>query len=169
VITNQTQTGDNPLDFPERPYRLATGAPGADSVTHIPGPPGPGPGPNPGPKDTKRPVIHLKVSSRRALGKLLRSGLLIRVRSNEAAGVKADLLMDSARFSKLAHATRRVVVGSGSGRLAKARSKLVRIRLTRRAKLAFRKARSFQLVLAIRVTDAARNSRGARRRITIRR
>ncbi len=175
VITNQAQTADNPDTFTERAYTLSTSGPGADAVTG--GAPGGQPAGTPGTstggkttvKDTVAPLIRLTFRTRRQLLALLRSGLLIRVRSNEAVAVRADLLIGSARFSRIARGARRIVVGRGSARLTKAGSKRVRLKLTKRAKRVLRRGGSFSLVLRVRATDTAHNSRTATRRISVRR
>ena len=120
-------------------------------------------------KDTTAPIIRLTFRTRRQLVALLRSGLLIRVRSNEAAAVKGDLLIGSSTFSRLARGARRIVVGRGSTRLSKAGSKRLRLKLTRRAKRVLRRGGSFSLILRVRASDSARNSRTASRRLRVRR
>jgi hypothetical protein len=177
VITNQAQTADNPDTFTERAYTLSTSGPGTDSVSGgggtgsqpATGTPSSSPASKPAAKDTTAPLVRLTFRSRRQLLALLRGGLLIRVRSNEAATVKGDLLIAGSTFSRLAHSARRIVVGHGSARLTKAGSKRVRLRLTKRAKRVLRRGGNFSLVLRVRATDKAHNSRTTSRRITVRR
>jgi len=135
--------------------------------------------------DRFRPRVRLILRRRQGLRGLVRGGLRFRVRANEAPGVRARLEISRRRARQLgivrgrrARGRRAVTIGRGIARRPSAcsRSRRVRVRLTRgvRQRLtpavrrSIRRAGGLSATLQLRVSDAAGNSRKARRRIRFR-
>jgi hypothetical protein len=124
------------------------------------------------PGDRTPPSARLGVLIRQRLVNVLARGLLVPVRCSESCGISVAVLLDrpTARKLDLAGRAGPAVVGTATGRLAKAGSKRLRVRLTQRARKALRRAkRSVRVTVQSLVSDAAGNGTLKQRRVTLRR
>jgi hypothetical protein len=120
----------------------------------------------PPPGDKTPPRLRVAVKRTYKLRRVIRNGLLVTVGCSEACSFSARLVLASRRGLRTA---RSITVGRASGRLAAAGRKKITVKLTRRARAAFRGKRKVTLTLRITATDAAKNTSRASRKIVLKR
>jgi len=118
------------------------------------------------PTDTSPPRLTVAVKRVHRLRRVIRNGLPLTVGCSEPCKFSARLVLRARRG--LAGA-RVVTVGRTSGRLAAAGRKNITVKLTRRARAAFRRNRKVTLSLRTTASDAAHNAAKTSRKIVLKR
>jgi hypothetical protein len=136
--------------------------PGSGAVLLLPEHPPPGGAP----PDTTPPRLRVAVKRTHKLRRVIRNGLPMTVGCSEACRLSVRLVLVSRRGLRTARA---ITVGRASGRLAAAGRKKITVKLTRRARAAFRGKRKVTLTLRTTATDTAHNTSMASRKITLKR
>ena len=139
--------------------------PSAANVT-IPAQAAPAPPPAPpAAPDTSAPALRLLGPRSQKLGAAIRRGVLVRLSTNEACRLTADLLL-SARTAKGLRLARRV--GRRTASITPA-TRSLRVKLTTKAKRRLRRVRAVTLTAQASCSDAAGNRARARRTLKLRR
>jgi subtilisin family serine protease len=127
----------------------------------LPTAPLPAPAPTP---DTTAPSVRVAPRGRLRLG----YGVRVRTRCSEACGLRHELRLGLRMARRLGIRSSSVwVVGRARGRLGRAGTVTVRLKLTARARRRLRRTRSMRLELRTRAVDTAGNGRVVRRSIKL--
>jgi hypothetical protein len=121
------------------------------------------------PADLAPPRATLRAATRQRLRTVRARGVALRVACAESCGVSAGLSIarPAARRLKLAGRTGGAVLGTATARRAKPGAVRMRVRLTRRARTALRRARTLAVTVQVLVSDASGNGTLLQRRITL--
>jgi thermitase len=129
---------------------------------------GAAPPPRAAPQDRRPPAVSARLVSKLSLRQALRRGLRVRARCSEACTLLLDLTVKRASIASIEIAPRDVVVGKGRGGIRRAGAKVIRLRMTRRARRLLRRGRRHALTLRARATDPAGNRATLRRSLRLR-
>jgi hypothetical protein len=123
------------------------------------------------PGDVTPPSARMGIAIRQRLVNVLARGVSVPVRCSESCGISVAILLDrkTARRYDLAGRAGPAVIGTATARLATAGSRRLRVRLTRNARRALRRAKSVRVTVQSLVSDAAGNGTLLQRRVTLRR
>ena len=119
-------------------------------------PPPPGGGTTPPPfKDTIKPTLKISIAKAFARASAFKKGLKAKVSCSEACSFKATLTIDAAAAKKL-HISK--TLGTLKGKLTKAGSKTVYVKLSKKAQKALKHKHRTTVKLTIKATDLAGNA-----------
>jgi hypothetical protein len=118
-------------------------------------------------RDTRAPAGSLKLASKQTLRTLLKKGLALTVKCDEACTTKVTLKIDRKTAKKLKLKT---TVATATVKLTSAGSRKATVKLSAATKRKLKKARSLKLTVSARATDAAGNAKALRTtRLTLKR
>jgi hypothetical protein len=119
------------------------------------------------PRDTTPPILGVTVAAQK-LGKVIAKGLTEIVSCNEACSIASALTVDAKTAKKL-HIARTLVVGRAKATLTAAGKTTLKVKLSRKAQKALKKASKVKLTLRTTAKDAAGNVRTVTKRVTLKR
>jgi Subtilase family len=120
-------------------------------------------------QDRKPPTVSARLLSKLTVRRALRRGLRVRARCSEACSLRLELTVRRASIASIEVAPPDLVLGKGRGGLGRAGAKVIRVRMTRRARRLLGRGRLRALTLRARATDAAGNRATVRRSLRVRR
>jgi hypothetical protein len=141
----------------------------SDALAAAPAPVLPDAAPTPG--DLTPPSARMRIAVRQRLVNVLARGISVPVSCSESCGISVAVLLDRTTAKKLDLAGRAgpAVLATATARLAKPGSRLLRARLTQRARRALRTRRSVRVTVQTLISDASGNGTLLQRRVTLRR
>jgi subtilisin family serine protease len=120
-------------------------------------------------QDRKPPTVSARLLSKLTMRRALRRGLRVRARCSEACSLRLEVTVRRASIASIELAPPDLVLGKGRGGLGRAGAKVIRVRMTRRARRLLGRGRLRALTLRARATDAAGNRATVRHSLRVRR